>query len=108
MPKLDFPTEAYEELRERPDYAELVEEARNLVRKVCKRQLPEEEETRLAEEGALVAISITEPGAFHYWDPIKLDARGNGWPVGYFDSEPVGDDFTVPRRDQCPHSEASK
>jgi hypothetical protein len=71
MAELKFPQEAFEELRERPDYDGLMEDARELVRKVGGRDLPQAEETRLGEEGALVAICITEPGAFHFWNPIK-------------------------------------
>jgi hypothetical protein len=47
----------------------------------------------------LVAISITEPGAFHDWNPIKPEPDETAWPEGYFESwEPVGDDFQVPER----------
>jgi hypothetical protein len=43
MPKLEFPPEAFEELRERPDYEDLMEEARKLVQKASGRSLSEEE-----------------------------------------------------------------
>lgn len=76
-------------LRSRPDYKELLEEAQHLVQRARPGAGPEET-LELAEEGALVALAISE----------RLDARGQDW--GLPEAEPGI--YTNPN--SSPHAES--